>query len=479
MIAVESAQVGGEVILETKANRNASLDALRGLAISLMVLSSSIAFGVLPGWMYHAQVPPPGHWFRPELPGITWVDLVFPLFLFSMGAALPLALRKKTSSLPFYKVLMQIIYRYFFLIVFAFFTLYARAWVMQTKPGIKEYLISILAFILLFVIYGDRKKMSLAQNWLLKIAGLLIAILFLIIYPFQNGFSITNTDIIILVLANMALFGSLIWWITKESWYLRIGILPFVMAVFLAAKSPGSINETIFNYTPAVWLYKFYYLKYLFMIIPGTLAGEWLQKASSVETGETGQSRVSLTLIACLPALVVLINIICLYSRFLWTNLLASVLLSALLIVSINRLADSPGKVLFRKLTYAGTYLLLLGLFFEAYEGGIKKDISTYSYYFVTTGLAFLLLLLFLVLEMTGVFSRFMRLLADTGKNPMIAYTAGNLFLIPILKITGADLWLDLLNDSQWGGFLRGVIFTSIVALITIFFTRKKIFWRT
>jgi predicted acyltransferase len=61
-----------------------SLDALRGFAILTMVLSGSIAFGgVLPGWMYHAQVPPPKHVFDPTHPGITWVDLVFPFFLFS------------------------------------------------------------------------------------------------------------------------------------------------------------------------------------------------------------------------------------------------------------------------------------------------------------------------------------------------------------------------------------------------------------
>ncbi|RYZ50113.1 MAG: DUF5009 domain-containing protein, partial [Chitinophagaceae bacterium] len=38
--------------------RDQSLDALRGFAILAMVLSSAIAFGgVLPAWMYHAQLP--------------------------------------------------------------------------------------------------------------------------------------------------------------------------------------------------------------------------------------------------------------------------------------------------------------------------------------------------------------------------------------------------------------------------------------
>jgi len=63
-----------------------SLDAFRGLAILCMVLSSSIAFGdIMPAWMFHAQTPPPMHIFNPNLPGITWVDLVFPFFFVFNG----------------------------------------------------------------------------------------------------------------------------------------------------------------------------------------------------------------------------------------------------------------------------------------------------------------------------------------------------------------------------------------------------------
>ncbi len=74
-------------------NRLLGLDALRGFAILLMVLSGVIARGILPDWMYHAQLPPPDHQFNPNLAGFTWVDWVFPLLLFAMGAAFPMALK--------------------------------------------------------------------------------------------------------------------------------------------------------------------------------------------------------------------------------------------------------------------------------------------------------------------------------------------------------------------------------------------------
>mgnify|MGYP003231753847 CR=1 FL=1 len=47
-----------------------ALDALRGYAIITMVLSATVAWNSLPGWMYHAQTPPPDRAFDASLSGI-------------------------------------------------------------------------------------------------------------------------------------------------------------------------------------------------------------------------------------------------------------------------------------------------------------------------------------------------------------------------------------------------------------------------
>lgn len=79
--------------------RAISLDVFRGYAIVTMVLSGTIASGVLPGWMYHAQMGPRSNYtFDPQLYGITWVDLVFPFFLFAMGAAIPFSVGGKIEK---------------------------------------------------------------------------------------------------------------------------------------------------------------------------------------------------------------------------------------------------------------------------------------------------------------------------------------------------------------------------------------------
>ena len=82
--------------MNNNSTRASSLDALRGYAILTMVLSGSVAWGVLPGWMYNAQVGPRSNFvFDGSIYGITWVDLVFPFFLFAMGAAFPFSIGNK------------------------------------------------------------------------------------------------------------------------------------------------------------------------------------------------------------------------------------------------------------------------------------------------------------------------------------------------------------------------------------------------
>ncbi|MBV6647244.1 MAG: DUF5009 domain-containing protein, partial [Cyclobacteriaceae bacterium] len=79
-------------------DRIQALDALRGIAILMMILSGVVPYTGLPAWMYHAQLPPPDRAFDPALPGLTWVDLVFPIFIFTLGAAIPLAGKKFNSN---------------------------------------------------------------------------------------------------------------------------------------------------------------------------------------------------------------------------------------------------------------------------------------------------------------------------------------------------------------------------------------------
>jgi len=194
---------------EISDNRFYALDALRGLAILAMLLSSEMPFGAnsLPAWMYHAQVPPPDHRFIP-LPGITWVDLVFPFFLFSMGAAFSAWRwgRRLAAGVSQWAVAAGILKRGFLLGFFAFFVMAIRPYVLSDHPTPATWLLALCGFAILFPILA-RLPARWPRNlhWAIRATGWSAALFFLIFvrYPDGSGFRLARSDIIIVVLANM------------------------------------------------------------------------------------------------------------------------------------------------------------------------------------------------------------------------------------------------------------------------------------
>jgi len=61
----------------------------------------------------------------------------------------------------------------------------------------------------------------------------------------------------------------------------------------------------------------------------------------------------------------------------------------------------------------------------------------------------------------------------------MIAYVAGDLFIMPVASLMGITPLLSYFSVNPWLGVLIGVIITAIAVLVTMFFTRIKWFWRT
>jgi predicted acyltransferase len=474
--------------------RNTALDTLRGLAVAGMILSGAIAYnGLLPGWMYHAQVGPPNFKFTPDVPGISWVDLVFPFFLFAMGVAIPLSLHKKVVTQKWPLTGWQIISRGLLLAFFAIYLQHMKAGLMNEHPGAPEYIKSLIAFASMFLIFGIfPKKWSVNNKYGLRITGFGIAAVLLFTTTWfkketdavtglvtikQMAFDPGRSDIIILVLANVAVAGALIWWATRSNWWHRLALIPFILAVFLAKEVDGSINHWIMNFTPVKWLYQFNFHKYLCIVLPGTLAGDLLlqyNKQRPLPAAPSAQSDWA----AAILFFTIPVNLYGLYTRQLPFNLFATL---GLLLAGYVLLKKSiPRNTQFNKLFKTGAYCLLLGLFLEAFQGGIKKDSATFSYFFTTTGLAFLLLLSLTYWQQYYLSAR--RLCSPftvTGQNPMIAYVAGSLFLIPLLKLTGLHSLLDNLKHTSFESLLRGLVFTALVIAVAAAATRLRLRWKT
>ena len=479
-----------------QATRIQSIDALRGIAILGMVLSGSIAFGdCLPAFMYHAQVPPPLHQFNPNLPGITWVDLVFPFFIFAMGAAIPLALQKITNKpKPLQVVLVIAIKRFIMLAFFALFLNHLKAWVINDNPTAVHHLLSLLAFGLLCIIFSPARnkqhkeakyfgRANAFTSKLIKIVALAVALGLLYYLPFWSGkgFNFYKSDIIIVVLANMALFGTVIYYLTRNHVGLLIGVLPILMAVFLSAKQPSpSWVKTVYEWDSIFglkidWLYQFYFLKYLFILLPATVVGNWLVGVSSSKVDTLIISAQKKIIVAAATGILI-VTMCGLYQRMVLATAIYVVLTCILLYITVRHL---PSTNLYRRLAQLATYLLILGLCIEPYEGGIKKDSSTYSYYFITSGLAVCTLLICTLLASNKYARKPLHYLQQIGTNPMVAYVAGSLVLLPLLSLTGLKYYWDSMHQNWVMGLLKGVTFTAAVALITLLFVRFKWYWKT
>jgi len=472
-------------------NRAYALDALRGFAILMMVFSGLIPYKVLPAWMYHAQEPPPTHAFNPNLAGLTWVDLVFPLFLFSMGAAIPLALsRRLERGWSMQKIILSIFKRGFLLGAFAIFLQHIRPHKINPSLTTQTWLIALLGFFLLFLMFvrwpaswaNSRLKWITLSAWVAAV--LLLAV---IQYPKGGGFSVERSDIILVLLANVAVFGSLVWLFTRSNWLLRLGFLGLLLAFRLAANSDGWV-DWLWSFSPAPWIFKFEYLQYLFLVIPGTIAGDfiysWMQAPKHVDENSWIEkplynwTKQRLLSIVGLMFTICLILLIGLQARWIWQTTLFTLTLCLVGWFLLSKPTNET-EILLNKLYLWGVYWLGLGLLFEPYEGGIKKDPPTMSYYFVNTGVAIFILIAFTIIIDILKQKRWVQILVDNGQNPMIAYVGVANLIWPILGITKLYSWIISNTKTSELGILRAVVYTCVLACIVSFLTRKKLFLRT
>lgn len=274
-----------------------ALDALRGYAIITMVLSAMEAFSVLPRWMYHAQVPPPDHVFDPTIYGITWVDIIFPFFLFSMGAAIPLSLgRQHAKGESIMKLTWKTVQRWVKLTFFAIFIIHAFPFMLGYEQEWMRYAMPIFFFILLCLMFmpnpfGLSPYKARAITW----SAYLVAVGFMLLQPYAGGapFRLTDSDCIMLILANVSLTGSIIYLLTIGHPLRRLALLPFLVALFMAAHTANSWPAQLIHTSWLPWLYLPAYQEYLLIIIPGTVAGEWIaQWLDKMKANDTSKGLV-------------------------------------------------------------------------------------------------------------------------------------------------------------------------------------------
>ncbi|MCX7920239.1 MAG: DUF5009 domain-containing protein, partial [bacterium] len=426
-------------------------------------------------------------------PGITWVDLVFPFFLFSMGAAIPLALsRRIDNGEPYWKIIGHIFWRGAVLAALAIYLGNSSPWAMADQPGLTLWLRSLLGFCcwLLFLVRFDSLRLPIwftSRKWvkyLLRIVGLVGLILLMATVTFKDGsgFSKERDDIIIRILAFGYTAGSLFWLITRNSLWARCAILVGIFALRLHHSANGLIISTIDHWIkPIHWLFGATWIQVVSVILFGSIIGDMLLKFSKqkdIVLVDLGISRLpAVTALGTLFAIVVG-GVIYLYTRWVLTGLLFTASCCLLVYCLFKKTETGVGTFLKTILNW-GIFFLIIGYIIEPYEGGIKKDPATPAYYFVSSGMAIALLIaFFMIIDVyrKGWTVGFLRVV---GSNPLLAYIMGGGFVYPLLHITHLINPIDaVVANNVVLGTIWAFLLTFLVCLSVYLFTRAKVFVR-
>ena len=443
------------------------LDFLRGLSIFGMVLSAIQPHGVMPGWMYHVQNPPPTHDLDMSVPGIGWVDMVFPIFIFCMGASIPFAKPSVKGVFARFGMLWLFSYLYVF--------------INSSNPWVT--LAGFAALFPLYMVFKNPPRFAGREVPVaaIRVIGALLvgAVIWVNHHFFAEVLSVQRRGIIIFLLAFLYLFGSLIWLYTQQKKRLRWGIWLAILVFTIITQQLGWPTTTYAN--PAIrWWFNVEYFYFLLLLIPSTFVGEMIKEKAD-DSGELEQpeslavSAGSKWLLAALCFVLVAWLLYAFYMQLYWWNVGFGGLMLLGILAYARKIAPQWLPVL-----RVAAFMVYAGVLLEPYGGGIKKVPCTIQYCFAAGGMA--MLLLYVAERICCRFRNgfIARVFEGAGKNPLMSYIAFNCMVLPLMELSGL-IYLYRMAYPQgvhWAGFLRSVVVVLFTMWIVGLFTRKKIFWK-
>jgi predicted acyltransferase len=402
---ITRAEIPTQLKEQAGGGRVVSLDIFRGLTMLVMIFVNDLAeVHGLPWWTYHM---PPG------VNGMTYVDVVFPSFLFILGMAIPLAVRKRLEagdSLP--RLWGHILLRTASLVVLGL--VLANVSKVDSKlTGIQSGLWGTLALvgaILLWSVYpkSDGRKMLYS---ILKYAGLILLVAMFVIFrrTARDGHAawldFRYWEILGLI-ARAYLAACLLYIPLRRKTWAPMGLLVGLTALSVASRLG--------------WVGFLHHIPYVL----------W-----PFDAGE-------------LPSIV-----------------MAGVVASTIFLDS--RLARSFKQKAQWALGYAA---LLLGAGWLLLPLGVSKNAATPSWCLFCSGISVLLFLgLYWLADVRRV-TRWAAIIKPAGSNTLLTYLLPDVFYFA----AGAAI-TPLLWSSGWGGAARSVIFTFAILAVSGVLTKLRV----
>jgi len=385
-------------------NHIESIDIFRGLTVIVMVFVNDLSGATgLPWWTYH----------MPEnANGMTYVDMVFPAFLFIVGMSIPLAIQRRlTKGQSLGKIWGHILVRSLSLITLGLFLANAEK-VDPKLMGDRAFLYTLLAFfgaLVLWSAYPASPKYKTFYRTL-KFSGLLALVWFAI--SFRR--STPDGHVAWLDFSYWEILG-LIGWA-----YLAVGTLYLVLRKHLSLLVTSLVVLCALNIFSTIGWFKWltHFPDYLWPFEAGLssiiMAGLLLSVLFfEVPFATTWKSKVSLA--------------------FGYAGILAA----------------------------AGLALSRLG---------ISKLLDTPSWCLYCSAINVLLFLLLYWLADVGRHTRWATFARPAGSNTLLAY-----FLPDVLYVTPGLKSISASGSHGWIGVLRATLFTIVVLILCAILTKRKI----
>lgn len=448
-----------------------------------MVFCAIIPYGVLPAWMYHIQNPPPTHELDMTIAGLSWVDMVFPIFIFCMGASIPMAGRAKIAGgITAKGYVTEVFERFTMLWMFSYLYVFLN-YSTNTAPDGSAYntyitsALTIAGFLALFPLYMVFKGGSKRFVCGMRILGIVLCLSIITIGHccFNETINVQRRGIIIFLLAFLYLFGALIWYFTRDSYRNRALVFGIVLTIAMASMYEKIPTITYAN--PNIrWWFNIEYIYFLLLLIPATFIGDTLQKRFAAGENiykELTNKKMHLFFPTIL-ALVIWV-IFAVYMRWYWLALIVSAGFLIILWQVVNKYFSQ-----YKTLFVTASYLLVTGLILDPIDGGLKKVPCTIQYCFVTCALSIFLLMFcdYVCKFIPG--SLLVKTFTGAGKNPLMSYIAFDSFIMPLMKLTGfIYLYRMAYPNGMYGlGIIRAAAIVFFTMWCVSVLSYKRIIWK-
>lgn len=394
-----------------KSERILSIDVFRGFTIFMMIFVNDLA-GILniPIWMQHMPA---------DVDGMTFVDLVFPAFLFIVGMSIPLAYKsRKKKGFSDWNIFIHNTIRTIGLIILGLFMLNSGRYnpELSILPKTVWKSLFYIGLILLWNQYPTVSKSKFFKFSYLKILGGLILAFLALVFRAGSKDSVqwfaTSWWGILGLIGWAYLFGSIIFFIFKlKSISAYISIIVLLVSIYILDKT--NLLQFLDFINNTLWL-----------------AGH-----------------------------------LCSHSAIVVAGIVTS------LVITENSVVETIFRKIFWVISFS-VFLFLLGYLFRPLYG-ISKIYATPTWVLYSSGFCCLLFIFFYWLIDIRKIQNWTKLLQPAGSNPLLAYILPDIFYL-ILSFWGISIWGKYLS-SGIPGIFRSFFFAILIVGITSLLGKLKI----